>query len=281
MADDLHSALEEAIKRIKSKLEARQAGGDLVFPFSFFRPKVKSSRIVPLSDTPTDSDLSEKDVIDNAVTRLVSQLYPINPALARFVDLQRELVHIVASAFKASITVQNKSYSINPTAGSLGIAPLFPYAIKPTAATPSGYNLNTFDITTVANGDTYILGSATAFYKGQTTPDQTTWYLFLANGLIEVGSTPSAEQVKLISKEKQAISPIVPGAFAMQAPINDRTSGAPPMYLYNGVPAFYVDNQSDGVKLILRTRDAKPATIVPLGFVFYEYAFFPDLVNAA
>ncbi|MEM2698995.1 MAG: hypothetical protein QXF17_06740 [Ignisphaera sp.] len=241
-------------------------------PTAFFKLKQTAPSLKPLEVG--GDQVPEVTVINRAIESIKAQVATFAPRLVEIIEAQRPLVYATAMAFKASILTANKTYAMNPTAGSLGVSPLFPYALKPTNATPSGYQLNSWNISLTANTAAFLLGSPTAFYIGQTTPNATTWYYIFANGLVEIGSTPSIEQIKIISQEKQAISPYYVGPF-VDVPVNKDY----PAYIYP-LPGFYIDNQSQGLKLSVLPRRTGVADLRLIGLVFYEYDFFKDFVTA-
>lgn len=241
-------------------------------PTAFFKLKQTAPTLKPLEVG--GDQVPEVIVINRVIENIKAQVANFAPRLVDIIEAQRSLVYATAMAFKASILTANKTYAMNPTSGSLGVAPLFPYAVKPTNGTPSDYILNSWNISLTANTPAFLLGSTTAFYTGQTTTNATTWLYIFANGLIELGSTPSIEQIKIISQEKQAISPYYVGSF-VDVPVNKDY----PAYIYP-LPAFYIDNQSQGLKLSVLPRRTGVADLRLIGVVFYEYDFFKDFVTA-
>lgn len=263
-AIDLHDLITRYVPTISNRIVGS--------PAAFFIPKGTAPTLSPLGMG--GDKVSEVVVINRAIEALKTQVRNFAPSLADLIEVQKPLVYATAMAFKNSIQIQNKSYALNPTAGSLGVSPLFPAAIKPSSTTKSDYILNTWDIALTAGTTAYLLGGATDFYKGSTTADATTWYYIFANGLVETGSTPSIEQIKIISQEKQAISPYTTGPF-VDVPVNKDY----PAYIYP-LPAFYIDNQSQGIKLAVLPRRTGTVTLKLIGLVFYEYNFFSDFKTA-
>lgn len=244
-------------------------------PAAFFKPPINPPTMKPLE---IGSDqVPEENVINRALETLKAQVKNFSPSLADLIEVQKPLVYAVAMAFKASLIPANKTYAMNPTSNALGVLPLFPAAIKPNTSTPSAYLLNSWDVPLTANTPAYLLGAASGsneFYKGSDALNATTWLYIFANGLVEIGSTPSIEQIKIVSQEKQAISPYTVGPF-IDVPVNKDY----PAYIYP-LPAFYIDNKSKGIKLAVLPRRTGTATLKLIGLVFYEYDFFSDFKTA-
>jgi hypothetical protein len=185
-----------------------------------------------------------------------------------------ELAVTFAGIAKAMLPSQ-KPYTFPSTPGKLGVAWLFPQAIKPTTATASGYNVNSWDIPITAGTKAYILGSDAAFYTAPTySIGGKTYYtaiLIFHYGLVEVGSTPSAQQFRLISSAKTdygiyAVEPLV------EAPLDAQKS----LYLYpTPMGALFID-YTTGVKWYFMPNRTGTSTMKLLGLVFYEHEVFQD-----
>jgi hypothetical protein len=187
-----------------------------------------------------------------------------------------DLVKIFARVAKAQFPSQ-KPYTFPPEKGKLGIAWLFPQAIK-WVATPSdadpcftSYNNNSWDIDITAGTAAYLFGSADKFYYTSKTPEKYSAILVLYNGIVEIGSTPSAQQFQLISDTK-SVAPYVVEPL-IEVPLNPQKN----IYLYpTQMGALFIDHMT-GIKWsFMPTRTGK-ATIKILGFVFFEYDFYPAL----
>jgi hypothetical protein len=227
-------------------------------------------------------DRTEERAIEAVINAGLSHMARVAPEVynailrpfagAKLVDL----VRIFARVAKAQFPSQ-KPYTFPPEKGKLGIAWLFPQAIKWTA-TPSdtepcftSYKNNSWDIDITAGTPAYLFGSADKFYYTSKTSEKYSAILVLYNGIVEIGSTPSAQQFQLISDTK-TVAPYVAEPL-IEVPLNPQKN----IYLYQTtMGALFIDHMT-GIKWSFMPTRSGTATIKILGFAFYEYDFYPEL----
>jgi hypothetical protein len=224
-----------------------------------------------------DIDATETNYILRVFRIGVEHLRKISPKIASDIARQEKLVLEVARIAKATFPIR-KNYAFPSVTGFLGVAWLFPQAIK-YVATPSkdfpaytSYNVNSWDIPITAGTPAYIFGDGTNFYKTLNATDSRTFLLIFENGLIEYGSTPSAQQFRLISESKAdygiyTIEPLI------EVPIESNLS----IYQYPTPLGALLIDYNVGVMWGFMPYRTGVATIKLLGMVFYEHGFAPNL----
>ena len=232
----------------------------------------KTWSYVPLSDM-------EAKYVSYVFDYGVEHLRKILPKVADDIASQKALVLQWAGVAKATFPVR-KNYQFPSTTGSLGVAWLFPGAIK-YAATPSdsapaytSYGTNSWDISLTAGTPIYFFGDGTNFYKASPTTDKHSFLLVLNNGIIEFGTTPSLYAFRLISEGKRDYGiytvqpvkeiPVEKDTVAYQYPT---PMGALPISYDRGIMWGAVPDRTG------------TSTIKLLGLVFYEHELYPDLGN--
>jgi len=221
-----------------------------------------------------DLDPKEADSVNLVFNSIVSHLRKVAPSIASDIEAQRSLALKMAGVAKATFP-SRKSYQFPSVPGSIGVAPLFPQGLK-YAATPSStypcytdYATNSWNISLTAGTAAYLLGSSANFYKANPTTNAHTFILIFNNGVIEVGSTPKAEQFQLQSEGKQDY-----GAYAVEPLVEVNVEPNKAIYQYpTPLGALWVDFQS-GVKWSIMPKVSGTATIKLLGMIFYEHDFF-------
>jgi len=202
----------------------------------------------------------------------VEHLRKISPKLAADIARQARLAIEFAAVAKATFPIRGKNYTFPSVPGHLGVAWLFPQAIKYSATVPTGYANNSWDIPITAGTKAYILGSDTAFYKTSSEVDKRSFILIFDNGVVEYGSTPSAQQFRLISDAKQdwgiyTVDPL------LEIPLESNVA----LYQYpTPLGAVFVD-YTRGVKWYFMPTRSGVATIKLLGLVYYEHDFASDV----
>jgi hypothetical protein len=222
-------------------------------------------------------DSKEVDVINKVFNYGIAFLRKVLPSVAMDIERQRSLALTWAGVAKATFPVR-KNYEFPSTTGSLGVAWLFPQAIK-YAATPSAtlpcytsYATNSWDISLTAGTAAYFFGSATDFYKASPQTDKHSFLLIFENGIIEFGSTPKIDTFRLESEGKRDYGiysvvpleeiPIEKGVIAYQYPT--------PL---GALPITY----DRGIRFSFMPRVSGNSTIKLLGLVFYEHDLYPTL----
>jgi hypothetical protein len=198
------------------------------------------------------------------------------PEVARDIERQASLAVLAAGlakgAFNATI-----NYAFPPTTGTLGVAWLFPQAIR-YAATPSptspaytSYKANSWDIDVTAGTPAFILGGpgATEFYRASPTVNARAFILIFENGLLQIGTSPAVEQFHLISEARGDL-----GAYTVQPVVEVPIEKNLAVYqIPTPLGALPIDH-NQGVKFSFLPRVTGTITLKLLGLVFYEIDFF-------
>jgi len=225
--------------------------------------------------TPLES--FELDVIKKVFNYGLSQLRKVSPTIAADIEPQLSLAQKVAGIFKEMIP-EKKSYAFPSEAGSLGVAWLFPQAIR-YAATPSAtypcytsYPANSWDISLTAGTPAYLFGDGTNYYKASPTTAQHSMLLVFNNGVIEIGSTPKVEQFRLYAEGLTKY-----GIYTVAPIVEEHIEPNRLIYQYptplGALPIFY----DKGIMWGFMPRASGPATIKLLGLVFYEHDLYSTL----
>jgi hypothetical protein len=217
-------------------------------------------------------DDAEVAAIRRAFYLGLERLRRVAPKLAVDIARQERLVIEFAAVAKATFPIR-KNYAFPSVPGSLGVAWVFPQAIKyaatPSAATPcyTSYKTNSWDMDIAAGTPAWILGDGTNYYRTSNIADARTFLLIFHNGIVEYGTTPSVQQFRLISEAKTdygiyAVDPL------MELPLESGLT----LYQYPTLGATWVDFNRGIMWGFLPTRTGT-ATIKLLGIVYYEHDF--------
>jgi len=216
-------------------------------------------------------DPKEEDAIKRVFYYGVSHLKKVAPSIAVDIEKQYKLALAMAAVAKGTFpTRKNFSFPSVPSTG-LGVAWLFPQAIKYTATTPSDYTSNSWDISLTAGTNAYLLGSSTAYYKTCSDTDSKSVILVFENGLVEVGTTPAIQQFRIVTESKGDY-----GAYAVEPLVDISVEPNKAIYQYpTPAGAFWVDYNT-GVKWYIMPSKTGVSTIKLLGLVYYEHKFLAD-----
>jgi len=215
-------------------------------------------------------DPREVDAIRRVFYYGIDHLRKVAPSVASDIERQYRLALEMAAVAKGLFPAK-KNYAFPSVPGSLGVAWLFPQAVKYAATTPTGYSANSWDIPITAGTKAYLLGSDTDFYKTSSTTDARSFILIFENGLVEVGSTPSAQQFRIMTESKGDY-----GAYAVEPLVEINVEPNKAVYQYpTPLGALWVDYNT-GVKWYFIPTRSGTATIKMLGLVFYEHDFLKD-----
>jgi len=218
------------------------------------------------------SDAEAAAVID-VFNHGIEVLSRVAPSIAATIRPQLGLALMFAGVAKAYLG--NKNYTFPSVPGHLGVNWLFPQAVNykvDTTTPPTSYSPNSWDIPITAGTKAYILGSDTAWYKTSSVTDKRHCILIFHNGLVEVGTTPSVEQFRLISESKgdygiYTVAPLV------ELPVEPNKV----VYQYpTPLGALFVEYQT-GVRWYFMPRRTGTTTLKLLGLVFYEHDFASDV----
>jgi len=219
----------------------------------------------------------EKRVVQKVFSYGLAQLRRVSPKVASDIEPQLGIAVKVAGIFKEMLP-EKKSYTFPSQVGSLGVAWLFPQAIR-YAATPSttspcytSYLANSWDIPLTAGTRAWLLGDGTNFYRTSKATGASSAILIFNNGVIELGSTPKVEQFRLIAEGFTKY-----GIYTVAPIVEERVEEGRLIYQYptplGALPVFY----DKGVMWGFMPRASGTATIKLLGLVFYEHDFAADL----
>jgi len=220
---------------------------------------------------------AEEAVIRKVFMYGVEQLRRVSPKIAADIEPQLSIALKVAGIFKAMIP-ESKPYTFPSEAGSLGVAWLFPQAIKYASSASStypcytSYTTNTWELTLTAGTKAYFFGDGTNYYRASPTTAKHSMILVFHNGVIEIGSTPKIQQFRLYSEgmTKYGIYTVAP---VVEVPIEENKT----LYQYptpmGAVPIFY----DKGIMWGFMPAESGTSTIKLLGLVFYEHDLFSDL----
>jgi len=227
--------------------------------------------LAPLDSSEVDAVLKVLNEGLNHLRRVAPQVYDaiVNPATGASLE---KFVLTFAAVAKAQFPTQ-KPYSFPSVPGKLGVAWLIPQAIKYGTTVPTSYSNNSWDITITAGTKAYLLGSDTAYYVTSSTTNAYSAMLVFYNGLVEFGTTPSAQQFRLISQSKTDY-----GIYTAEPLVDIPVEKGKSIYLYSTpMGALYVDYNT-GVKWYFMPTRSGTSTIKMLGLVFYEHNFLADTV---
>lgn len=215
----------------------------------------------------------EVDVVRRVFRVGVEHLRKISPVIASDIEIQESLAIKMAGVAKAVFPVV-KSYAFPSVPGSLGVNWIFPQAIKyvatPSATSPAytSYATNSWDISLTAGTEAFLFGSSTDWYKASPATDAHTFLLIFNNGVIEIGSTPKAEQFRLISEGKQDY-----GIYTVEPLVEEKVEPNKVLYQYpTPLGALFITHDR-GIRWSFLPKVSGTATIKLLGLVFYEHAF--------
>ncbi len=230
----------------------------------------KEVSYVEISDT-------ERKYIEWVFDNGLAHLRKVAPSIAADIEAQRQLVFNMAGVAKATFPVR-KNYIFPSVPGSLGVAWLFPQGLKwvaspgPTNPCYTSYTTNSWDISVTAGTNAYLLGDGTNFYKANPTTDQHTFLLIFNNGVLEIGSTPSIEQFRLISEGKQDY-----GIYTVEPLTDIPVEKNVAIYQYpTPLGAVFVAHDR-GVMWGFKPRVTGTKTIKLLGMIFAEHDFLASL----
>jgi hypothetical protein len=203
----------------------------------------------------------------------VAVLSRVAPSIAATIRGQLTLALLFAGVAKAYLGMKNFTFPSVP--GHLGVNLLFPQVVNykvDTATAPTSYSPNSWDIPLTAGTRAYILGSDTAWYKTSSIVDKRHCILIFHNGLVEVGTTPSVEQFRLISESKGDY-----GIYTVNPLVDLQVEPNKAVYQYpTPLGALFIEYQT-GVRWYFMPRRTGTATMKLLGLVFYEHDFAPDV----
>ena len=198
----------------------------------------------------------------------INALTKISPEIAADFKAQAPLFRTIGEVFKDKA---DKAFGgILPSSGQFGVGLIIPQDIRyytPADATHpaySDYTLNTWKIALTAGTIANILGDGTNFYKARPTDLYKTAMVIMKNGIIEFGTSPSINQLRVITER------ISYPAFSVHPLVDQPLDPDYTMYRYNfpfAISLFHdFGVRLDAMPLVTKTSDLRL-----IGVVFYEY----------
>ena len=222
---------------------------------------------------------SEKKAIRTVFRVGLRQLAKVAPKIASDIEEQEPLIYGAAMIFKR-ITENTRPFQFPPTINSLGVAWLFPQAIK-YAASPSpenpcytSYETNSWNISMTAGTAAYLFGGSgeTEWYRPSKTEGARAMILVFQDGVIEIGTTPATQQFHLIAEGLTGLTPYTVNPIK-EIPLESGKT----LYQYETQLGALISTPDLGIKWSFMPEVTKTSTIKLLGLVFYEPEFFKSL----
>jgi len=223
----------------------------------------------------SDFNDQEKDLFNAFIEYATESLKRIDSNIASDFSSQKDLILAFAKVFKAKIG--NKPFGgIMPSSSQFGIGLLIPQDIKyvdtPSAEQPAytDYDGHDWKLSLTAGTPVYLFGSASEYYKANPVVGQRSMIIVLKNGLIEVGTTPSINQIK-IETEKINYTP-----FRLHPLVDVPISKDKAIYQYQtpmAIPIWY----DFGIKISAMPIESTTADLRILGVVLYEYGYYSSM----
>ena len=218
---------------------------------------------------------AELEAVNSAIDQGLNVLRKASPTIAATFEMHRSFFQKCAGIAKAKFPGQ-KSVQYPSQAGGIGVALLFPQAVK-YAATPSStnpcytsYATNSWDISLTAGTPAYIFGDGTNFYKASPATEAHSLLAICHNGLLEIGSTPRIAQHRIWTQAETKYGIWVTHPLA-QMPIEPGKT----LYQYNTIGALIVTHDF-GIMWKVLPQTSGTSTLPLLGMAFYEHDFAPD-----
>jgi hypothetical protein len=218
-------------------------------------------------------DTTERVAIEKVFRYGVNQIKRISPKIAADIESQLGLAIKMAGIFKEMIP-EKKSFAFPSEIGSLGVAWLFPQAIRyattPSSSAPcwTSYPNNSWTLTLTAGTAAYFFGDGTNFYRASPATGAHAMLLIFNNGVIEIGSTPKISQFRMMSEGMTRY-----GIYTVAPVVEVSIEGDKAIYQYptplGAVPVFY----DRGIMWGFMPEASGTSTIKLLGLVFYEHEF--------
>jgi len=252
-------------------VELKEFLSDLPAGIRFYDPGQKTISIAELTR-------EEEEAIRKAFYDGLGLVEKISPKLADEYEKQFDLIMKFAQIAKADM--DEKPITYPSTTGKLGVAWLIPQVVKyvatPSASDPAytDYAANTWLITTTAGTAAYILGGsgATEFYKPKQTEGQRFEFLIFKNGLVQVGTSPVINQLKIESENRRDY-----GVWTVHPVADMSVEDEKPIYVYNtpfAIPAY----KTPGIRLSGMPIASTTIDLRLFGMVVYEHDLLYNLL---
>ena len=215
----------------------------------------------------------EEKCVEQCVDQVADSLERVCPMLADLVRIQKPLIVRWGGVAKALFPKHEPiRYPAEP--GTIGVAPLFPQALKYGTTVPCGYENNSWKLTITAGSKKYLFGSDTEWYYSSNTEGKYMLPIILQDGLVEIGTTPSVQAWRIIGEAASRYGVIFTHAFT-DIPVEY----GKPIYMYHtlGQLPLFPDY---GVKVSFLPLRSGTMELRLLGFVYYQYDAFKDVTDA-
>lgn len=217
----------------------------------------------------------ELDLFNKFFSETVDAIRQVSPYVASELENQKDVILKIGEIFKAK--VGGKTFGGSPPSpGQIGVAVLAPfdlhYTVIPSDTEPAytAYGASDWKLSVTAGTTVYLLGDATHFFKMSPTVGKRAMGIIIKNGIIEVGTTPSLNQL-YARTEKVDYAPWRVHTLQDQPIDPDR-----PVYVYAtpfAIPLWY----DFGIRLAAMPNKTGVADVRLVGVVFYEYDYYSSL----
>jgi hypothetical protein len=221
---------------------------------------------------------AEEKAVETCFQKGLKVITEVSPKLGPFIGRQLPAFKKWAGVAKASFpTIKTVAFPSQP--GMLGVNFLIPQSIKynatPSATYPcySDYPADSWDLSLTASSITYLLGSASQYYKASPTDQKHSLLVLAAGGIVEIGTTPGYDQVQITTEILSKYGVINESPLGDQSIETDKT-----IYRHEdlGMLPMYYDL---GVRLSVMPRFTKTSTVKMIGMVFYEHDLYSSLTT--
>jgi len=209
----------------------------------------------------------------------LQHLEKVSPVIAADIRRQEELA-VKAAMIAKGVFPESKPIAFPSETGTIGVAWLFPGAIRyvasPSSDNPaySSYKLNKWEIDLTEGTPAYFFGDGTNYYRACSQAGKHELILVFKNGVIEFGSTPKIDTFRMYTRASQRY-----GVFTVEPLIEVQVEVNKAIYQYpTPLGATIIYHDFDFMWGFM-PRYSGTAVIKLLGLVFYEHDLFPDLAS--
>lgn len=212
----------------------------------------------------------EKEIVRTIFENRLCQIKRVSSAVYESLQPQMEVFVKMAGVAKA-VFPENRPIRYPSESGSIGCDFInLPYYIKYDKDVATGYNEG-FNIDATMSNTSYILGGNGTWYKASPTSDAHSMLVFAKDGLLEIGTTPTFNQIQVSTEIQRKYAPITVNPINQLLPIEEDK----PLYQYPTLGVIPVYHNL-GINLAARAIRSGTSTLVPLGMVFYEHDFYNE-----
>jgi hypothetical protein len=228
----------------------------------------------------------ERDQIGYCFDQNVKKIENVSPKIAAGLRTQREAMLKWAGIAKGTFP-ETRTYSYPGQTGGLGVDFLNPYLFGygtsngtytngtdgvnmylDIAGSNASAALRTWDFTTAVDTRIWLMGKDTAtYYRGCATTGSHSFVVLFQDGILEVGSDPSIDQIHFKSELMDKYTPIQ-APPTIRVPIEDGKS----IFQYN-TPGMIPCSHQTGMNISVAPLYARTIHVPLLGMCFYESGF--------